>query len=122
MIVTVALTVLALAANGDMSRTESILFMSFYTRLQRQERTATVSDSLSDSFTWIFASVNEPLVIVRVTRSLKKKHPIFGNVAKTVAKLQKFKLKIKNSCIKLLLNVKISTKNCVLKVLILVKF
>jgi hypothetical protein len=48
-----------------------------------------------------------------VTRSLKKNHPIFGNVAQTVAKLQKLKLKVENSCIKLLLNVKISTTNCV---------
>ncbi len=43
---------------------------------------------------------------------------MFGNVAKTVAKLQKLKLKVKNSCIKLLLNVKISTINRVLKLLI----
>ncbi len=53
----------------------------------------------------------------RVTRSLKKL-PIFGNVAKTVAKLQKLKLKVDNSCIELLLNVKISATNCVLKLLI----
>ncbi len=54
----------------------------------------------------------------RVTRSLKKNCPIFRNVAKTIAKLQKHKLKVKNSCIKMLLNVKISTTNCVLKLLI----
>ncbi len=48
-------------------------------------------------------------------QKFEKKHPIFGNVAKTVAKLQKLKLKVKNSCIILLLNVKI---NCVLKLLI----
>ncbi len=64
----------------------------------------------------------EGLILTRVTRSLKKSNPIFGNVAKTVAKLQRLKLKVKNSCIKLLLNVKISTTNCVLKLLILVKF
>jgi hypothetical protein len=50
-----------------------------------------------------------------------KKCPIFGNVAKVVAKLQKLKLKVKNSCIKLLSNVKLSTSNCVLKLLIWVK-
>jgi hypothetical protein len=48
-----------------------------------------------------------------VTRSLEKNQPILGNVAKTVAKLQKLKLKVKNSCIKLLLKGKISTTNCV---------
>jgi hypothetical protein len=47
-----------------------------------------------------------------------KNCPILGNVTKTVAKLQKLKLKVKNSCIKLLLNVKISTTNRVLKLLI----
>jgi hypothetical protein len=45
----------------------------------------------------------------RETRSLKQNCPIFRNVAKTVAKLQKLKLKVKNSCIKLLVNVRIST-------------
>jgi hypothetical protein len=53
-----------------------------------------------------------------VTRSLKKIAKIFRNVAKTTAKLQKLKLKLENSCIKMLLNVKISTTNCVLKLLI----
>ncbi len=53
-----------------------------------------------------------------MTRSLKKNHPIFENVAETVAKLQKLELKVKHICIKLLLNVKISKTNCVLKLLI----
>jgi hypothetical protein len=51
-------------------------------------------------------------------QKFEKNHPIFRNVAKTIAKLQKLKLKVKNSCIKMLLNVKISTTNCVLKLLI----
>jgi hypothetical protein len=55
-------------------------------------------------------------------QKFEKNRPIFGNVAKTVAKLQKVKLKVENSCIKLLLNVKISITNCVLKLLIYVKF
>ncbi len=62
------------------------------------------------------------LMLGRVTRSLKKNRPIFRNVAKTIAKLQKLKLKVENSCIKLLFNVKISATNCVLKLLIEVKF
>jgi len=33
-------------------------------------------------------------------QKFEKNHPIFGNVAKTVAKLQNFKLKVKNICIK----------------------
>jgi hypothetical protein len=58
-------------------------------------------------------------VLPERARSLKKKnHPIFGNVAKTIAKLQKLKLKVENCCIKMFLNVKISTTNCVLKLLI----
>ncbi len=51
-------------------------------------------------------------------QKFEKKCPIFRNVAKTVAKLQKLKLKVENSCIKMLLNVKTSTTNCVLKLLI----
>jgi hypothetical protein len=51
-------------------------------------------------------------------QKFEKNCPIFSNVAKTVAKLQKLKLKVKNSYIKLLLNVNISTTNCVLKLLI----
>jgi hypothetical protein len=51
----------------------------------------------------------------------EKNLPILGNVAKTIAKLQKLKLKVENSCIKMLLNVKISTTNCVLKLHIQVK-
>ncbi len=51
----------------------------------------------------------------------KKISPIFRNVAKTIAKLQKLKLKVETSCIKMLLNVKISTTNCILKLLIWVK-
>ncbi len=47
-----------------------------------------------------------------------KNHPIIRNVTKTVAKLQKLKLKVKNSCIKMFLNVKISASNRVLKLLI----
>jgi hypothetical protein len=47
-----------------------------------------------------------------------KNRPIFGNVAKADDKLQKLKLKVENSCIKLLLNVTLSTTNCVLKLLI----
>ncbi len=48
-------------------------------------------------------------------QKFEKNCPVFGNVAKTVAKLQKLKLKVKNSCVKPLLNVKISTTSCVLK-------
>jgi hypothetical protein len=55
-------------------------------------------------------------------RKFAKNRPIFGNVTKTVAKLQKLKLKDKNSCIKMFLNVKISATNRVLKLLIQVKF
>jgi hypothetical protein len=51
-------------------------------------------------------------------QKFEKNCPIFGNVAKTVTKLQKLKLTVKNSCIKMLLNVQISTTNCVLKLLI----
>ncbi len=58
------------------------------------------------------------LFVNRVTRRLKKNCPIFGNVAKTIAKLLKLKLKVENSCIKMLLNVEISTTNFVLKLLI----
>jgi hypothetical protein len=39
-------------------------------------------------------------------QKFEKSRPIFGNVAKTVAKLQKLKLKVENSCIQLLLKVK----------------
>jgi hypothetical protein len=53
-------------------------------------------------------------VYVQCDQKFEKNRPIFGNVAKTIAKLQK----LKNSCIKMLLNVKISTTNCVLKQLI----
>jgi hypothetical protein len=55
-------------------------------------------------------------------QKFEKNRPIFGNVAKTVAKLQKLKLKVKNSCSKLLLNVKISTTSCVLKLFTWIKF
>ncbi len=51
-------------------------------------------------------------------QKFEKNCPIFGNVAKTIAKLQKLKLKVENSCIKILLDVRISTTNCVLKLLI----
>jgi hypothetical protein len=47
-----------------------------------------------------------------------KSCPIFGNVAQTVAKLQKLELKVKHICIKQLLNVKINKTNYVLKLLI----
>jgi hypothetical protein len=45
-------------------------------------------------------------------QKFEKNRPIFINVAKIVAKLQKLILKVENSCIKLLLNVKISYKLC----------
>jgi hypothetical protein len=60
----------------------------------------------------------QKLVSDQSDQKFEKNCPIFGNVAKTVAKLQKLKLKVKNSFIKMLLNVKISTTNCVLKLLI----
>jgi hypothetical protein len=52
----------------------------------------------------------------------KNNCPNFRNVSKTIANLQKLKLKVKNRCIKMLLNVKISTTNFVLKLLIWVEF
>ncbi len=53
----------------------------------------------------------------RETRKLKKSQ-IFGNEAKTVAKLSKLKLKVQKSLNNLLLNIKISTTNRDLKLLI----
>jgi hypothetical protein len=47
-----------------------------------------------------------------VTRRLKKIAQFLENVAKTVAKISKIKLKIQNICIQLLLNIKINTKIC----------
>ncbi len=44
--------------------------------------------------------------------------PIFGNVAKTVAKISKIKLKIQYIYIQLLPNVKMSTTNHVLELII----
>ncbi len=61
-------------------------------------------------------------MLMQSDQKFEKNRPIFGNVAKTVAKLQKLQLTVKNRCIKILLNVKISTTNCVLKLLIQVKF
>jgi hypothetical protein len=49
----------------------------------------------------------------------RKNSPIFGNVAKIVAKILKLNLKYQNCDIKSCLNVKISTANHVLKQLIL---
>jgi hypothetical protein len=46
---------------------------------------------------------------------------IFGNMAKTVAKISKLKLKVQNSCIRLLLHVKIRTTNHILKLLLINK-
>jgi len=56
-----------------------------------------------------------------VIRRLKKIRPIIVNVAKTVAKILKHKYKVQNRYLKLLSNVKISTKNHDLKLLIWVK-
>ncbi len=47
-----------------------------------------------------------------------KKAQLFGNVAQNVAKLQNLQLKVENSCIKRLLNVKIRTTNHVCKMII----
>ncbi len=57
------------------------------------------------------------LTLLQSDQMFEKNRPIFGNVAKTVAKLQKLELKVKHGCIKLLLNIKINTTNCVLKLL-----
>jgi hypothetical protein len=50
--------------------------------------------------------------LARVTRSLKKIRPIFGNIAKTVAKKIKTQTKGPNSFFELLLNVKKYYKPC----------
>jgi hypothetical protein len=66
--------------------------------------------SMKNEVLKVFSHCTNAVIMVlacRVTRSLKKNRPIFGNVAKTEAKLQKLKLKAENSCITLLLNVKI---------------
>ncbi len=65
----------------------------------------------------IFAEVSKKLSSIQSDQNFGKKCPIFGNVAKAIAKLQKLKLKVENSCNKLLLNVKLSTTNRVLKLL-----
>jgi hypothetical protein len=57
----------------------------------------------------------------RVTRKLNKIRPIFGNVAQTVAKISKLKLKVQNIYTQHLLVVKISATNHVLKLLIQLK-
>jgi hypothetical protein len=54
-------------------------------------------------------------------RKLNKNSPIFGNVAQTVAKISKLKLKVQNIYTQLLLIVKISATNHVLKLLIYLK-
>ncbi len=60
----------------------------------------------------------QKLVSDQSDQKFEKNCPIFGNVAKTVAKLQKLKLKVKNSFIKMLLNVIINKTNYFLKLLI----
>ncbi len=73
------------------------------------------SISVLDSISIIsLVKIKYHFMATRVTRSLQKNRPIFRNVAKIVAKLRKFKLKVKW----MLLYVKISTTNCVFKLLI----
>ncbi len=50
-------------------------------------------------------------------QKFEKNCPILGNVAKTVAKLQKLEVKVENSSTKLLLDVKVNTKKIVFKLL-----
>jgi hypothetical protein len=53
-------------------------------------------------------------------QKIEKNHPILGSEAKNVAKILKL-LKVQNRCIKLPLNVKISTINFILELLIYVQ-
>jgi hypothetical protein len=54
-------------------------------------------------------------------QKVEKNSPIFENVAKTVAKIMKLKLKVQNGYIQLLLNAEISRTNLVLKMVITIK-
>ncbi len=58
---------------------------------------------------------------VQSDQNIEQNRPIFGNVAKTVAKISKIQLKIQNNYISLLLNININTTNHVWELLICVK-
>ncbi len=67
-----------------------------------------------------------PLILPRYSpvqseQKIEQNRPIFGNVAKTVAKISKIQLKIQNNYISLLLDINISTTNHVWELLICVK-
>ncbi len=63
-------------------------------------------------------TIDKSIGPIQSDQKIEKNHPTLVNVAKTVAKTLKLKLKDKNRRIKLLSKVKISTTNYVLKLII----